>query len=193
MKHRHHKIPKHAGGTNDPSNIEHLTLEEHAAAHEELWKTHGKIEDYCAWKGLTGLLTKKEIYQAMVRQPKSSWFTSAPDARRTPTPERIAKMAASLRGRKLSDEHKARLSEKLKGRKKKPRTKEHCLAISRGKMGKKIKPCSDNRRAKISNALMGRTLTPEHAAKIAMALRGRKLSDEHKAALSAARRRNVRS
>ena len=30
--HSHHIIPKHIGGTDDPSNIIELTVEEHAAA-----------------------------------------------------------------------------------------------------------------------------------------------------------------
>jgi hypothetical protein len=31
--HKHHIIPKHAGGTNDPSNLIELTIEEHAAGY----------------------------------------------------------------------------------------------------------------------------------------------------------------
>jgi hypothetical protein len=31
--HKHHIIPKHAGGTNDPSNLVELTIEQHAEAH----------------------------------------------------------------------------------------------------------------------------------------------------------------
>ena len=33
MKHKHHIIPRHMGGTDDPSNLIELTIEEHAEAH----------------------------------------------------------------------------------------------------------------------------------------------------------------
>ena len=53
--HIHHIIPKHAGGTDDPSNLVELTIEDHAIAHRMLWKLYGRKEDWCAWTGLSGL------------------------------------------------------------------------------------------------------------------------------------------
>ena len=35
MKHKHHVIPKH-DGTDDPSNIVELTIEEHAEAYKKI-------------------------------------------------------------------------------------------------------------------------------------------------------------
>ena len=58
--HKHHIIPKHAGGTDDPSNLIELSVEEHAQAHKELWEIHGKWEDYVAWLGLSGQIGKQE-------------------------------------------------------------------------------------------------------------------------------------
>jgi hypothetical protein len=67
MKHIHHIIPKHMGGTDEPSNLVELTIEEHAEAHKILYETYGKIEDKVAWMSLAGLAPKaelmKEIYQ----------------------------------------------------------------------------------------------------------------------------------
>lgn len=60
MKHKHHVIPKHMGGTDDPSNIVELTIEEHAEAHRKLFEEHGKWEDEVAWKALAGIISKKE-------------------------------------------------------------------------------------------------------------------------------------
>lgn len=60
-KHLHHIIPRHMGGTDDPSNLIELTIEEHADAHRKLYEQHGKREDYLAWKGLSGKIGKEEI------------------------------------------------------------------------------------------------------------------------------------
>lgn len=53
---------------------------------------------------------------------------------------------SALRGRKLSDEHRAKISAKLKG---KPLSEEHKEKISRGQKGKKL---SDEHKAKLSAA-----------------------------------------
>lgn len=61
MKHIHHIVPKHMGGSDDPTNLISLTVEEHADAHKTLYETYGKIEDYIAWKGLDGSIGKEEL------------------------------------------------------------------------------------------------------------------------------------
>ncbi len=60
MKHKHHVIPKHMGGSDEPENIVELTVEEHAEAHRKLYEQHGHWQDMIAWKGLLGLLTTDE-------------------------------------------------------------------------------------------------------------------------------------
>jgi len=60
MKHKHHIVPKHMGGTDDESNLVELTIEEHAEAHKKLFEEHGRWQDYIAWKGLAGLLSSDE-------------------------------------------------------------------------------------------------------------------------------------
>lgn len=41
IKHLHHIVPKHMGGSDDASNLVELTVEEHAEAHRKLWETNG--------------------------------------------------------------------------------------------------------------------------------------------------------
>ena len=52
--HKHHIIPKHMGGSDDPSNIIELSVTEHAKAHYELYEKFGKKEDLCAYHMLSG-------------------------------------------------------------------------------------------------------------------------------------------
>jgi len=59
--HTHHIIPKHMGGTDDPSNLVKLTIEEHAQAHHDLYLKHGHWQDKCAWLALSGRIGKEEI------------------------------------------------------------------------------------------------------------------------------------
>ena len=63
--HWHHIIPKHAGGTDDRSNLILLTIEEHIEAHKRLWCEHGRWEDYYAYMGLSGHMKKDEILLAL--------------------------------------------------------------------------------------------------------------------------------
>jgi hypothetical protein len=65
ITHNHHIIPRHAGGTNDPSNLVKLTVEEHADAHKTLYEQYGRLEDKLAWKGLAGLIDTAEIIHTL--------------------------------------------------------------------------------------------------------------------------------
>lgn len=49
------------GGSDDPSNIVELTLEEHAEAHKKLYEEYGLWQDRIAWLGLSGQIGKEEI------------------------------------------------------------------------------------------------------------------------------------
>jgi hypothetical protein len=61
MKHVHHVIPRHMGGTDDPSNLVELTVEAHSEAHRKLFEEYGKVEDYVAWKALAGIIGQEEV------------------------------------------------------------------------------------------------------------------------------------
>ena len=59
--HKHHIIPKHAGGTDEPSNFVELTVAEHAEEHRRLYEQHGKVQDKVAWLGLAGLAPHADL------------------------------------------------------------------------------------------------------------------------------------
>jgi len=54
LTHIHHIIPRHMGGTDDPSNLIELSLAEHAEAHLKLYEDHGKKQDLWAYYLLSG-------------------------------------------------------------------------------------------------------------------------------------------
>ena len=64
MKHVHHIIPKHMSGSDDPSNLVELTVEEHAEAHRLLYEQYGNWQDKIAWQALSGRIGQEEILRA---------------------------------------------------------------------------------------------------------------------------------
>lgn len=66
LKHKHHIIPKHMGGSDDPSNLVELTVEEHAEAHRVLYEQYGRLQDKLAWLGLSGQIGKEEIIKLLL-------------------------------------------------------------------------------------------------------------------------------
>lgn len=52
--HKHHIIPKHAGGTDDESNLVRLSLSEHSIAHYLRYLEFGKSPDLTSSKMLSG-------------------------------------------------------------------------------------------------------------------------------------------
>lgn len=64
--HKHHIVPRHAGGTNDPANLVELTIEEHSQAHKLLYEQYGRWQDRVAWLSLAGIMKDEErIYEIL--------------------------------------------------------------------------------------------------------------------------------
>lgn len=74
IKHKHHIIPKHMGGTDDPENLIELTIEEHAEAHRELYEKYSKWQDKVAWLSLSEQINSAERHYMIVSAPKSEEF-----------------------------------------------------------------------------------------------------------------------
>ena len=108
MKHKHHIIPRHLGGTDDPSNIVHLTIEEHANAHKELYKKHGRWQDRLAWLGLSGQIGKEEMIMEIFKNRKNRLGAVLSD-------ETKEKIRMAKKGVKLSEEHKKKITKGLMG------------------------------------------------------------------------------
>ena len=68
IKHIHHIVPVHAGGTNDPSNLVELTIEEHALAHKLLYEQYGRYQDEVAFKALSGIIPKQDVILELNRR-----------------------------------------------------------------------------------------------------------------------------
>jgi hypothetical protein len=119
----HHITPKAMGGSDDPSNLVLLTAREHFLCHLLLTRmTEGKnlirmrhafsFMVQCAGNSKWFELARKSASQQ--RDPE--WGRNISKARKgqVPSAEAIAKMRATLTGRKMKPEHRQRLSELAK-------------------------------------------------------------------------------
>jgi hypothetical protein len=114
--HKHHIIPRHIGGTDDPSNLIELTVAEHAEAHRLLYEKYGRDEDRLAWKGLSGLIGKDEMIREKASLNSSRPGKSNPFYGKTHSEETKQKISKKKKGHSYnkgipkSEEHKAKLS-----------------------------------------------------------------------------------
>lgn len=66
--HKHHIMPRHLGGTDNPENLVEVSVEEHAEIHRCLWVYGGRWQDKTAWWVLSGQVGKDEIMREIRRQ-----------------------------------------------------------------------------------------------------------------------------
>lgn len=59
--HKHHIIPRYMGGTNDATNLVEATVTQHAMFHFCNYQLWNNIEDYVAWRGLSGQISEQEF------------------------------------------------------------------------------------------------------------------------------------
>ena len=119
MKHLHHILPKHMGGTDNPSNLIELTVEEHAEAHRKLYEEYGRLQDKRAWLGLAKIMTGEEIINEILTSPKSEEHKrKISEAHKgKPKPWLIGtRNGAGNAGKPKSEEHKKKIAEAHTGK-----------------------------------------------------------------------------
>jgi hypothetical protein len=68
MMHKHHIIPKHMGGSDDPLNLVLCTIAEHAEHHRVLFEAHGQEWDRIAWLSLSGQINVSDAKRMVQRE-----------------------------------------------------------------------------------------------------------------------------
>lgn len=106
MKHKHHIVPRRMGGSNDPSNLIELSIEEHALAHKKLYEKYGKLEDKIAWLCLSGKTEEGERLRKELSKIKFKEFLK--DEEKVKSWKE--KISNTLTGRLLTEEHKESIS-----------------------------------------------------------------------------------
>lgn len=101
MLHKHHIIPRYLGGSDDPSNLVELTVEQHAEAHRLLYEQHGNWQDYVAWQGLAKLDADFDAAkQSMIEGGRKGGLASRGTVR---TPEHRAKIGKTVKARRAAN------------------------------------------------------------------------------------------
>ena len=153
--HKHHVVPRHAGGTDDPSNLTcPLTIQEHAEHHRYRYEMLGEWQDRIAWQSLIGMIPKQEaIRQIHVENGKAS-------RGKTRSEETRRKISNILKNR--SEETRRKMSEAHRGKPNPMTGKSHSeetrRKMSEAHRGKTRSPHSEETRQKISEALRGKTI-----------------------------------
>ena len=109
--HKHHIIPRHAGGTDDPENLVLLTVEEHAEEHRKLYEKYGRWQDKAAWLSLSKQIGKDELQKMIASEANKGARTGR---RLEATLENAKKGNEAWKGQTHSKESKKSISESNK-------------------------------------------------------------------------------
>ena len=127
------------GGTDDPSNLMEVSVEEHTNLHLSLYLQYGKREDWVAFNMLLGQMGSEELFLERCRMGADKYWTN----------ERREEHSKVMRKRRLgqrhSEETKRKISLSHTGRKK--HTEESKRKLREANLGKVL---SEETRKKIS-------------------------------------------
>lgn len=193
--HKHHIIPRHMGGSNNPDNLIELSIAEHAEAHRKLYEEHGRWQDKVAWQGLLGLIGHDEILKEInaARRGENHPFYGKP--RSDSTKQKISK---SLKGHTVSNSTREIWQQQRTGKVVSEDTKQKISAGNKGKVRseehkEKLKiPKSDEHKRKISAGNKGKVRSEEARQKYKLARSGKTDSNETRKKKSQAQKgRNI--
>lgn len=172
---RHHVVPRCLGGDDSPDNVVRLTAEEHFVAHQILVKIHPLDHRIAHAAAMMANTRPTNKFYGWLRRKYS-------EARRTEMlgkkmPPRTAEHSAKLGrkghkrcvGRVLSPETRAKIGSANRGRKLTPEHRQKLTAALIGNQRTRGLEHSAESRAKMSSAHRGIPKSPEHRAKIAAA------------------------
>jgi hypothetical protein len=89
VRHVHHIIPRHRGGSDDPSNLIELSITQHAMWHFADWQLTQTPENFIAWRSLAGIISKEQaVFEAQslggkraITKTQEWWMNQAPERR----------------------------------------------------------------------------------------------------------------
>ena len=115
--HKHHIVPKHAGGTDNSSNLVELTIEEHAEAHRVLYEQYGRWQDKIAYEMLSGQISVADAIKKTQKTYMSNRIISEETRAKMAevTRKRIVTQGHPMQGKKFSIESRKKMSESHKG------------------------------------------------------------------------------
>ena len=156
------------GGTDDPSNLMEVSVEEHSELHLTLYLNHGCWEDWLAYRGLAGIIGREEI----VREQQSRAGIKGNTGRKRPDLAAYNKGEGRKhtgggwnKGIPRTEEEKKLMSERRKGKggvKGKVISEEHREKIRKANTGRtpwnKGKPRSEETKAKIRATIAAKKL-----------------------------------
>jgi len=108
VKHKHHIVPKHMGGSDDTSNLIEVSVKDHADAHKVLFEKYGRWQDEIAWKGLAGMIGHEEVILRQLEEARKLIKH---------TEESKKKISKGNKGKKRTEIMKRKVGERNRGRK----------------------------------------------------------------------------
>ena len=131
VTHKHHIVPRHMGGGDEPENIIELPYWAHIEVHKRLYEVYGKLEDKLAYLMLSGKTEEAEKVRIELARGKfKTWLEEKPEE----VEAWKSNISNSLKGKRhLPDEHYEKVGDMLRGV---PRTEEVKEKISKTKKGK---------------------------------------------------------
>lgn len=159
-KHKHHIVPRHIGGTDDPSNIIEMSVEEHAETHRKLFEEHGRWQDFVAYRALSGQITHYEATIEAIKRTQTG---------RVRSEKEIENLRQKRLGRKHSEETRRKISTTQLNNNR-IITDEHKQILSNTHKGKKL---SDNHREILRSTHLGKKKSKEQRLKMSQAAKDR--------------------